>query len=167
MPIPRRAKYARIRLFEYALSAATRCGKRPGLPLPGFLMAPPSISFSNTVDSCASPGVSSNTTGLPLPSQRTCILVENPPWLRLKASESGSPFRPQRRAHQHAAGAIYEVDLPLNKAFGISTHLYLSKGAVPDTCLTPARVPPGRSARTPSCMNRSVQASLPKELLFA
>ncbi len=106
IPIPRLAKYPRIRLFEYALSAATLKGKRLGLPRPLRLMAPPSINFSNTVDSCVSPGVSSNTTGLPLPSQRTCNLVENPPLLRPKASVSGpafgSHFLPRLRAGGHA-----------------------------------------------------------------
>jgi hypothetical protein len=105
MPMPRLAKYPRIRLFEYALSAATLAGKRLGLPLPRLLIAPPSINSSNTVDSCCSPGVSSNTSGLPAPSHLTWILVENPPLLRPSASFSGpscgSPFLPQPRAGEH------------------------------------------------------------------
>jgi hypothetical protein len=38
--------------------------------------------------------------GLPLPSQRTWILVERPPWLRPKASAAGVLFLPR----QHAGG---------------------------------------------------------------
>ena len=150
--MPRLAKYPRIRLEEYALSAAIRCGKRLGLPLPARLMAPPSINVSNIVDSWASPGVSSNTTGLPLPSHRTCILVENPPWLRPKASLSGpdagspgfgSPCPPLRSCPSSVLvsthdGAICEVDFPLYLTFGISVLLYLSKDSVPDTSLTPS-----------------------------
>jgi hypothetical protein len=91
MQMPRLLRYCRIRLFEYPLSAATRCGRRLGLPRPRRLMAPPSIRSSNTVDSCCSPGVSSKTTGLPLPSHLTWILVENPPRLLPRASFSGPP----------------------------------------------------------------------------
>ena len=108
MPIPRLLRYSRILRELYALSAATRPGKRLGLPRPRRLIAPPSISVSNTVASCCCPGVSSNITGLPLPSHRTCILVENPPWLRPNASSSGlvgfcgSPFLPRLSAGEHA-----------------------------------------------------------------
>jgi hypothetical protein len=78
-------------LDEYPLSPTILPGNRLGLPLPARLMEPPSINCSNTVHSCCCPPVSAKHTGLPLPSHRTCILVEKPPRLLPKASFSGSP----------------------------------------------------------------------------
>lgn len=171
MPMPRLAKYPRIRLFEYALSAATRCGKRLGLPLPAFLIAPPSISFSNIVDSCASPGVSSKTTGLPLPSHLTCILVEKPPWLRPSASSLGSigsscfgsPFLPQQRAGEHVLWSY------LRSGFPTQPVLWCRHLSAPQPVFAPRYqlCASGRTERTPFCMSRSVQVSLPKEPLFS
>src|SRR5215210_2520026 len=107
-PTPRLRKYRRILPLLYPLSAATRPGSRLGLPRPRLLIAPCSINCSNTGASCASPGVSTNVMGLPLPSARTCILVENPPRLLPKACSEGlvgfvgSPFLPQQRVGEHA-----------------------------------------------------------------
>jgi len=98
MRTPRLRRYKRILRLVYPLSATIRLGKRRGRPHPGRLTAPLSISCSNTVTSCCCPGVSTNVTGLPSPSQRTWILVEKPPWLRPNASFSGSPLLHQRRA---------------------------------------------------------------------
>lgn len=172
MPMPRLAKYPRIRLEEYALSVATRCGKPLGLPLPRRLIAPPSINLSNIVVSCASPGVSSKTTGLPLPSHRTCILVQNPPWLRPKASLSGpdacspgfgSPFLPQQRAGEHARWSY------LRSGFPTRLGLWYQRPSAPQQEFGPRyqRCAIGRSERTPFCTNRIVLASPPKERLFS
>lgn len=108
MPTPSLRKYRRILPLLYPLSAAIRPGSRLGLPRPCLLIAPCSINCSNTGASCASPGVSTNVIGLPLPSARTCILVENPPRLLPKACSEGSvglfgsPFLPQQRVGEHA-----------------------------------------------------------------
>jgi hypothetical protein len=173
MPIPRLAKYPRIRLLEYALSAATLKGKRLGLglPLPGFLMAPPSINFSNTVDSCASPGVSSKTTGLPLPSHRTCILVENPPWLRPSASSLGStgssvlgsPFLPQLHAGEHVRRSYLRSGFPTQQVLWYR-HLSAPQQGFGPRCLPYAS---DRSGRTLFCRSRIAQANPPKEHLFS
>ncbi len=116
IPMPRLPRYSRILPLLYALSAAMRAGKRLGRPLPDRLIAPPPINVSNIVDSCCCPGVSSNTTGLPLPSHRTCILVEYPPLLRPKASSSGlvgfwgSPFLLRLHVDGHALRSyLYNV----------------------------------------------------------
>jgi hypothetical protein len=94
--MPLRRRYARMALNEYPLSPTILPGKSLGRPLPLRLMLPCSINCSNTVHSCCWPGVSTNVTGLPLPSHLTCILVPNPPRLQPKASVSGpscgSPF---------------------------------------------------------------------------
>src|SRR3954452_5779861 len=102
--MPLRRRYRRMLLNEYPLSPTTLPGKSLGLPLPARLMEPCSINCSNTVASCCWPGVSTNVTGLPLPSHRTCILVPNPPLLQPKASvcspegpSFGSPFLHQPR----------------------------------------------------------------------
>ncbi len=111
IPTPRLRRYWRILRLLYPLSAAMRPGSRLGLPLPRRLTAPCSINCSNTGASCASPGVSTNVIGFPLPSARTCILVENPPRLLPRACSAGSvglvgsvgsPFLPQQRAGEHA-----------------------------------------------------------------
>jgi len=92
-------------LNEYPLSPTILPGKSLGRPRPLRLMLPCSINCSNTVHSCCWPGVSTNVTGLPLPSHRTCILVPNPPRLQPKASVSGPscgpPFLHQRRSDEH------------------------------------------------------------------
>jgi hypothetical protein len=92
-------------LNEYPLSPTILPGKCLGLPLPLRLIAPCSINCSNTVASCCWPGVSTNVTGLPLPSHLTCILVPNPPLLQPNASvsgpEFGSPFLHLRRFGEH------------------------------------------------------------------
>src|SRR5829696_4325238 len=92
-------------LNEYPLSPTILPGKRLGRPLPARLIEPLSISCSNTVHSCCWPGVSTNVTGLPLPSHLTCILVPNPPRLQPKASvcgphgpSCGPPFLHLRRS---------------------------------------------------------------------
>src|SRR4051794_23552494 len=92
-------------LNEYPLSPTILPGNLLGRPLPARLMSPCSINCSNTVASCCWPGVSTNVTGLPLPSHRTCILVPNPPLLQPKASvsgpEFGSPFLHQPHSGEH------------------------------------------------------------------
>src|SRR5215207_8202081 len=96
--MPLRRRYRLMLLNEYPLSPTILPGNSLGLPLPLRLIAPCSINCSNTVHSCCWPGVSTNVTGLPLPSHRTCILVPNPPLLQPKASSAGlvgfcgSPF---------------------------------------------------------------------------
>jgi hypothetical protein len=175
MPIPRLAKYPRISRLLYALSAATRPGKRLGRPLPPFLIAPPSINRSNTVHSWVCPGVSSNTTGLPLPSHRTCSLVEYPPWLLPNASfsglvselepelEFGSPFLPRLHAGEHARRSYQRNVSPTRLLLG-SWHLSAPlKGCGP-------RYQPHaicRSEKKPFYMNRIVQVSPPRERLFS
>src|SRR5207237_4460641 len=99
--MPLRRRYNRIERLAYDLSPATRRGLRLGRPLPCLLTHPPSISCSNTGASWLSPGVSTKVIGLPLPSQRTWILVENPPLLLPKASACRSPLLPQHRAGEH------------------------------------------------------------------
>src|SRR6188472_4536600 len=89
-------------LNEYPLSPTILPGNLLGRPLPARLIAPCSINCSNTVHSCCWPGVSTNVTGLPLPSHLTCTLVPNPPLLQPKASvcgpSCGPPFLHQRRS---------------------------------------------------------------------
>src|SRR5205823_2103691 len=89
---------------EYPLSPTILQGNLLGLPLPDRLTSPCSINCSNTEHSCCWPGVSTNVTGLPLPSHRTCILVPNRPLLQPKASVSGPscgpPFLHQRRSDE-------------------------------------------------------------------
>lgn len=117
MPTPRLRRYVRILPLLYPLSATILPGSHRGLPRPARLMAPCSINCSNTGASCASPGVSTNVIGLPLPSQRTCILVDNPPRLLPKACSEGSvgfdwsPFLPQRRAGEHVRWSYLQSGL--------------------------------------------------------
>src|SRR5256885_1234890 len=111
--MPLRRRYNRISPEAYDLSPTTRRGLRLGRPLPSLLTQPPSINCSNTGASWRSPGVSTKVIGLPLPSQRTWILVENPPRLRPNASVCGSPLCPSCMLVSTLDGAIYEVDFPL------------------------------------------------------
>lgn len=163
MHIPRLAKYPRIRLFEYALSAAMRAGKRLGLPLPRLFIAPPSINNSNTVDSCCSPGVSLNTSGLPLSSHLTWILVENPPRLRPSASFSGPscgpPFLPRQRAGEHAHWSYLQNELSIGPRL---YHRHLS-GPRQGSSPTPLVWSNDRSEWRPFARDRTVQANLAME----
>lgn len=192
MPMPLRAKYPRIFLFEYPLSAATRPGKRLGLPLPPLLIAPPSINGSNMVESCACPGVSSKATGLPLPSQRMCSLVEYPPLLRPKASvaalstsvciapaaaaapaaapapastpaEFGPPFLPRQRADEHARRSYPQSVSPTLPP------LWCRHLSVPAPISDPRYLSHAicRSEKRLFCRSHSVQAGLPRVRLFS
>lgn len=165
IPMPRLLRYCRILRLLYPLSAAIRPGKRLGLPLPRRLMAPRSISSSNTVASCCSPGVNSNTTGLPLPSHLTCILVEKPPLLRPKASSfgsvgfSGSPFLPRLHAGEHVPRSYRRSELT------IGLRLWHRCLAVPEPVSSP-RYPvwsSGRSEWPPFARGRIFQANLARE----
>ena len=113
MRTPRFRKYKRTWREVYPLSATTRFGSKRGRPHFGRLTAPFSISCSNTVTSCCWPGVSTNVTGLPSPSQRTWILVENPPWLRPKASFCGSPLLHRLRADVLARRCYLHNEWPI------------------------------------------------------
>lgn len=169
MPMPRLAKYPRIRLFEYALSAATRAGKRLGRPRPLRLMAPLSIKSSNTVESWASPGVSSNTTVLPLPSQRTCSLVENPPLLRPNASLGGSAsetrplFLLRLRAGERARRSYQYGGFPMLPGLW-RRHLFAHGRVFGPTRLLHAI---GRSGKRLFYRSHSVPVGLPRALLFS
>jgi hypothetical protein len=109
MPTPCLRRYLRILPLLYPLSAAMRPGSLLGRPRPRLLIAPCSINCSNTGASCPSPGVNTNVIGLPLPSARTCILVENPPrllpraWCEGSVDFVGSPFLPRLRADEHVS----------------------------------------------------------------
>src|SRR5205085_8426389 len=129
----------------------------------GRLTAPLLISCSNTVTSCWWPGVSTNVIGLPSPSQRTCILVENPPWLLPKASVCGpalgSPFLHQRRADVPARWCYLRSGQPT-----LSSLRRLPVAVARQEC-GPILLPlsNGRSEKIPSSRSRSVRASLARE----
>src|SRR5207249_1464147 len=71
-----------------------------------------SINSSKGTVSWRSPRVSMKVIGLPLPSQRTCILVENPPRLRPNASFCGSPLLPRLRAGEHVSRSYHRSGFP-------------------------------------------------------
>src|SRR5215216_1727469 len=110
--MPLRRRYNRIEREAYDLSAATRRGLLLGRPRPCLLTCPPSINCSNTGASWRSPEVSTNVIGLPLPSHRTWILVENPPRLRPSASDCGSPLLPRLRAGEHVSRSYLRSGSP-------------------------------------------------------
>ena len=161
MRTPLLRRYKRISRLVYPLSATIRLGKRRGRPLPVRLTAPLSISCLNTVTSCCWPGVSVNVTGLPAPSHRTCILVENPPWLRPNASFSGSPLLHQLRAGERARRCYLRSGRPTLSSLRHRLASVAPKGCGP-TLLPYAS---GRSERITSSTSRSVQASPAKEHL--
>jgi hypothetical protein len=90
--IPGWRAYCRIRRLLYPLSPTTRRGRRLGRPGPRCFTAPVSTNTGKTKASCRCPGVNTRVNSWPSPSVRRCTLVLNPPWLRPKASVSGSPF---------------------------------------------------------------------------
>lgn len=164
--MPLRWRYCRMELNQYPLSPTILPGNLLGLPLPARLIAPCSINCSNTVHSCCCPGVSTNVTGLPLPSHLTCILVPNPPRLQPKASVSGpscgSPF-----LHLLRSGEREYWCRPHNE---LSTELrqecHLTAVAV--RALDPKLLPfaSGTNVRRQSLGIRNVRASPPTGLLF-
>ena len=162
MRTPLLRKYKRTFLDVYPLSATIRFGSRLGRPLPARLTAPLSISCSNTVTSCCCPGVSANVTGLPSPSHRTCILVENPPWLRPNASFSGSPLLHQPRAGGHARWCYLRSGRPTLSSLRHLPVAVALKGYGPT--LLPASS--GRSVRIWFSKSRNTQASPAKEHRF-
>lgn len=165
MPTRRLLRYVRILRLLYPLSAAMRPGSSLGLPRPRLLMAPCSINCSNTGASCASPGVSTNVMGLPLPSARTCILVENPPRLLPNACCAGSvgfvgsPFLPQQRAGEHARWSYLQSG---GSTLPHPQHRSLVVGGQV-SCPKPLAVATGRSERLHFARVRTSQASLARE----
>jgi hypothetical protein len=165
MPTPRLRKKVRILRLLYPLSATIRPGSRLGLPRPLRLIAPCSSNCSNTVASCCSPGVSTNVIGLPLPSQRTCILVDNPPLLLPNACSEGSggfvgsPFLPQQRAGEHARWSYLRTGLSI---LSPHHHEHLSE-AQPVSCPRCRLYASDRSERLHSARGHSVQASLARK----
>src|SRR5215203_5675316 len=110
--MPLRRRYNLIPREAYERSAATRLGLRLGLPLPCLCTLPLSINSSNSGASWRSPGVSTKVIGLPLPSHRICILVENPPLLLPNASTFGSPFLPRLHADEHVSRSYLQSVSP-------------------------------------------------------
>lgn len=98
MRIPCRRRYWRIVRLLYALSPATRRGRRFGRPRLHRLTAPLVIKGSKAMASCRWPGVRTSVMSLPPPSARRWTLVLKPPWLRPSASASAPLFLPQRPA---------------------------------------------------------------------
>src|SRR5215210_142232 len=157
--MPLRRRYNRIPRAAYDLSPTTRRGLRLGRPRPCLLTLPPSIKPSKATVSWHWPGVSTKVIGLPLPSQRTCTLVENPPRLLPKASCSGSPPLPQMRAGEHVSRSYQQSGLPI--LFG-RWHQHLSVTRT-ISCPIYLAVASGRSARRPSSKSHSVRACLARE----
>src|SRR5918911_1272387 len=85
-PLSRRRKPPRDGRPEKLLSPATRRGRSRGRPR-GRRTAPLSSKAGSATQSWRSPPLSAKLTGLPCPSARTWILVENPPRLRPSASQ--------------------------------------------------------------------------------
>lgn len=112
MRMPRLLKVCRNLRLLYALSAASRLGRRLGQPRPGRLIPPRSSRVSTTVASCCWPGVRTKVMSWPLPSTRTWILVLNPPWLRPKASRLASLFSSQQHAGGIAQSSHPRSELP-------------------------------------------------------
>ena len=162
MRTPRFRRYKRTWRLVYPLSATIRLGNKRGRPHFGRLTAPFSISCSNTVTSCCWPGVSTNVTGLPAPSQRTCILVENPPWLLPNASFSGSPFLHRLRAGEHEQRCYLRSGRPTLSSLRRLLVAVTPKVSGPILLL----LANGRSDLRSSSKSRSVQASPARERLF-
>lgn len=159
MRTPFLRKYKRTLRLVYPLSATIRLGNKRGRPHLARLTAPLSMSCSNTVTSCRWPGVSKNVTGLPCPSQRTWILVENPPWLLPKASFSGSPLLHRLRADVLARRCYLRSGRPT-----LSCLVHLPVAVTPrgyDPTLLP--LASGRSDLILFSRSHSVRASLARE----
>jgi hypothetical protein len=168
MRTPRLRRYKRIWRLVYPLSATIRLGRMRGRPLPTRLTAPLSISCLNIVTSCCWPGVSANVTGLPAPSHLTCILVENPPWLRPKASFRGSPLLHRLRAGEHVRLCYLRSGRPtcyLRSGRPTLSSLRHRPAAVARQVFGPTLLPlaSGRSEKITSSRSRSVQASPARE----
>jgi hypothetical protein len=150
-----------MELNEYPLSPTILPGNLLGLPLPARLIEPCSINCSNTVHSCCWPGVSTNVTGLPLPSHRTCILVPNPPLLQPRASVSGpsfgSPFLHLQRSDERECWCRPHSELSIEPR-----PEYRPDAAAP-RALGPTPLPfaIGTSGRTPFLESRIAQANPP------
>jgi len=160
--MPLRRKYNLIVRDAYERSAATRLGLLLGRPRPCLLTAPPSINCSNTGASWRSPGVSMNVKGLPLPSHRMWILVENPPRLRPNASFCGSPLLPRLHADEHVSRSYLQSGSPT-----LSDHWHQHL-VVPQPLFSPTH-PGGSSDRSEwllSATDRIVQVDLSKEHQF-
>ena len=162
--MPRRRKYILIRREAYERSAAIRRGLHLGLPLPvpERLTCPPAINCSNMGASWRSPGVSTYVMGLPLPSHRTCTLVEKPPLLRPNASVTGSPFLPLLRAGGHVSRSY------LRSGFPTLSHLWCLRLSAPQPTAYPRYLADttDKSERTLFSMNHSVPAYLAKGRQF-
>ena len=102
MRSPCRRRDCRIVRLLYALSPATRRGRRFGLPPLGRVTAPLGSKGSKAVAACRCPGVHPSVMSLPPPAARRWTLVLTPPWLRPSASASAPLFLPQR----HAGGRV-------------------------------------------------------------
>src|SRR6266498_382641 len=157
--MPLRRRYNLIRRQAYDLSPTKRRGLRLGRPRPCLRTLPPSIHYSKGTVSWRSPGVSTYVIGFPLPSQRTCILVEKPPRLLPKASCSGSPPLPRLRVGEHVSRSYLRSGLPT-----LSDHWHRPPSA-PQPLSSP--IDPawsnGRSAWQPSAKDHSVRVSLARE----
>ena len=152
---------------EYPLSPTILPGSSLGLPLPARLTAPCSINCSNTVASCCWPGVSTNVTGLPLPSHLTCILVPNPPRLQPNASSlgsvgfSGSPFLHLRRSYEHENWCRPRNELSIELRQVCLPSAVAQQGPGPRYPLCAS----GTAVKRQSCTSRNVQAGPPTVLL--
>ncbi len=157
--MPLRRKYNLIRREAYERSAATRRGLHLGLPLPARLISPPAINSSKIGASWRSPGVSTYVIGLPLPSHRTCTLVEKPPLLRPKASVTGSPFLPLLRAGEHVSRSYLRSGFPTLPDLWCQ-HLSALQPIAYPKCPVSAN---GRSVKTQFSRSRISQAYLARE----
>jgi len=157
--MPRRRRYNLIRRQAYERSAATRRGLLLGLPRPCLLTSPPAINCSNMGASWRSPGVSTYVIGLPLPSHRTCTLVEKPPLLLPSASATGSPFLPLLRAGGHVSRSY------LRSGFPTLSRLWHRHLSAPQPTACPRYLVPAtdRSGKTLFSRNHTSQAYLSRE----
>lgn len=157
--MPLRRRYNRTARLAYDLSPTTRPGLRLGRPRPCLLTPPPSISSSKATVSWRSPEVSTYVIGLPLPSHRTCTLVEYPPRLRPRASRSGPPFLPLLRAGEHVSRSYLRSGLPTLPLLWCQRPFAPQPIACP-RCLVPAN---GRNVRRLFSMTHSVPVCLARE----
>ena len=157
--MPLRRKYNRIARLAYDLSPTTRRGLRLGLPRPGLRTLPPSINSLKAIVSWRSPGVSTYVIGLPLPSQRTCTLVEKPPLLLPKASVCGSPFLPLLRAGEHVSRSYLQSGFPTLPGLWYRRPFALQPIACPRYLVSAN----GRSVRRLFSRSRSALACLSRE----
>src|SRR5579884_4056168 len=142
----RRRSRRRASGLLYALSPASRGRLRPGRRI-----APRSRTASRAICSWRSPPVSTATRGLPLPSTRRWIVVENPPCERPSASppDGAGPAGAGGVLMGANDGGIDKVQAPGDRAAGVGLGLQGRQNALPDPGLPPAVEPARHRSHRP------------------